>query len=90
MAIGYNESQKINNEQQQYYQKFTKLADQYYEANRYVKKLQGQQNKTESEKKQLQDWKDEKENIYTRLKDLNILTERKLGKGYTEKLPLKL
>ena len=90
MAIGYNESQKINSEAQQYTQKFNKLVDEYYEADRHVKKWQGKQNKTDSEKNQLQDWKDEKENIYTRLKDLNILTERKLGKGYTEKLPSKI
>jgi len=90
MAIGYNESAKLNQAVQQYQQKHYKLVKEYQEAHRYVKKLQGQQNKTESEKKQLQDWKDEKENIYTRLKDLNVLTERKIGKQWLEKLPLKL
>lgn len=90
MAIGFNESAQLRQDVLRYQEKHIKLVKEYTEAHRYVKKLQGQQNKTESEKKQLQDWKDEKEKIYTRLKDLNALTERKLGKQWLEKLPLKL
>lgn len=90
MAIGYNESKQANSERLQYTERFNKLERDYREAHRFLQKLQGQQNKTTSEKKQVDDWKKEKNDIYEKLANLNSIAVNKIGKENIFKLPSKL